>query len=281
MSSLTYRAANFPWDPIATSQLVCTKWVEIRQDLKISERQYSTSKLLEKTGSTGQHNLVLFRHSMGRIVQLEGSDTAAPRTFCTENHLEPYSQAETCRIDGLSRVRRALTWMQAVEYTILPVVTVTRSIHLLKPPSCDIDTSYSHPDVPFSIFVSIPWTPQVNEEIRLAESILHEAMHLVLSLKEEATDFVCPPKRHEMFYSPWRGEMRPVSGVLHGLFVFRAIYEFFRRFPPNELSEQLRGHLEGRMAELHAQFRQVSSFAKHTALTAPGRALAKQLLNGL
>ena len=66
------------------------------------------------------------------------------------------------------------------------VAKLVRVCHLIKPEDDDYDVSYSDPQVPFSIFVSVPQRRRANDALRVAESIVHEAMHLQLTLIEQA-----------------------------------------------------------------------------------------------
>ena len=99
-----------------------------------------------------------------------------------------------------------------------------RSLHILVAPTDDHDVSHSDPTVPFSIFVSIP-PSGARCRMRLAESIIHETMHLQLSTIERILPLVDQPEA--MHFSPWQQTPRPVSGLLHGLYVSTVIHSFF------------------------------------------------------
>ena len=51
-------------------------------------------------------------------------------------------------------------------------------------------------------------------------------MHLQLTLIEGAVPMVAGTG--DTLHSPWQGRMRPVQGILHGLYVFRVIQDFHR-----------------------------------------------------
>ena len=98
---------------------------------------------------------------------------------------------------------------------------LVRVCHLIKLADDDYDMSYSDPQVPFSIFVSVPQKRRPNDPLRVAESIVHEAMHLQLTLIEQVD-----PSRASVrggYFSPWKGAYRSPQGVLHALYVFRVI----------------------------------------------------------
>lgn len=104
---------------------------------------------------------------------------------------------------------------------LVPTVELlVRSIHIISSRGPGYDCSHSEPTIPFSILVSVPLGER-HAALRLAESILHEAMHLQLTLIEEDTDLVT--SQVEESYSPWQQQLRPAQGLLHGLYVFAAI----------------------------------------------------------
>lgn len=101
---------------------------------------------------------------------------------------------------------------------------VVRSVHLLTAPR-SYDVSRSIPSLPFSIFVSVPEADEAHGILRLAESIVHESMHLQLSLIERCLPIVeAGADEHGM--SPWQMRERPIAGLLHGLYVFAVITQF-------------------------------------------------------
>ena len=54
--------------------------------------------------------------------------------------------------------------------------------------------------------------------------MIHEAMHINLS--QTGIEEVIP-KPETLLYSPWRGALRPTSGVLHGAYVFTCLLRFY------------------------------------------------------
>jgi HEXXH motif-containing protein len=99
---------------------------------------------------------------------------------------------------------------------------VVKSIHLLVAEP-EYDISYSSPAIPFSIFVSVPRADERNAVVRLAEAIIHEAMHLQLTLIEAIVPLISGSPTTA--FSPWKHEDRPIQGVLHGLYVFGVIFQ--------------------------------------------------------
>lgn len=98
-----------------------------------------------------------------------------------------------------------------------------RSLHIIDHPGHGIDISFSLPDLPNSIFISIPDSGEKDAVPRLAEAIVHEVLHLQLTLVEKAYPIIRTDVETMYIYSPWRNELRPETGIVHALFVFRGL----------------------------------------------------------
>ena len=77
--------------------------------------------------------------------------------------------------------------------------------------------------MPGRIFISIPTSSDVRN-LRVAEAIVHEAMHLNLTNLERVTELV---RYNQPQISPWRAELRPAAGLLHGIYVFSCVSLFY------------------------------------------------------
>jgi HEXXH motif-containing protein len=115
-------------------------------------------------------------------------------------------------LDLLSRVAGVAALLSALVRAIHPLAAM---------PGWDV--SHSDPGLPFSIFVSLPGGGENDRVHRLAESIFHEALHLQLTLIEATSPLVADAANPG--FSPWKQEPRPLQGLLHGLYVFAAIYQ--------------------------------------------------------
>lgn len=87
------------------------------------------------------------------------------------------------------------------------------------------DVSHSEPRWPQAIFITVPSRRSQVSALRSAENIVHEAMHLQLTILEQASPLIADGRTK--MASPWRLEPRHLQGVLHGVYVFRCIAEFF------------------------------------------------------
>ena len=183
--------------------------------------------------------------------------------------------AEVERMSFRELLVKAISLIGAVDPFGGTVGALCRSVHPLMAPDADTDVSYSDPELPLSAFVSVPPSARYAVE-RLAENVLHEALHLQLSLVERILPMVVNGPMLENVFSPWAGEGRTVRGLLHGVYVFGNLCCFWTRVAeriPNA-SEFARD----RVAAIDAQLTQASHLLTCRELTAVGRRLASALL---
>lgn len=155
---------------------------------------------------------------------------------------------------------------------------LVRCIHLLKAPSPDVDCSFSRPDLPFSVFLSIPDQGSHARIERVAEALVHETMHLQLSLLERRIQFVESDLSGAVAFSPWRNGERNVQGVLHALYVFVIVHKLWRlvvRKSPSGLDQRF---AEGRVRTISDEFERAQLLLASPGITHEGRELVCQLL---
>ena len=164
------------------------------------------------------------------------------------------------------------------------VEALVQRVHPLVPRGPGYDSSHSDPELPFSIFVSIP-DREPAAALRLAESILHEAMHLQLSLFEAREPLVRQPQPNERAatgYSPWQNTERPIGGLVHGLFVFRVIFDWLGELSANRPHDrEIAGYAARRRSEIGQEVANVGDLAASPALTTPGKRLVSEWLAGI
>lgn len=161
------------------------------------------------------------------------------------------------------------------------IEALVQRVHPLVPSGPGYDSSHSDPELPFSIFVSIP-DGQPAAALRLAESILHEAMHLQLSLVEAREPLVRQPQPSERAatgYSPWQDTERPIGGLVHGLFVFRVIFDWLGALSASRPHDRDIAHYATRRGiEIRQEVESLGDLAASPALTAPGKRLVSDWL---
>ena len=147
------------------------------------------------------------------------------------------------------------------------VEAMVRHVHPLEAlPGYDV--SHSEPRWRTTIFVSVPERRDIVGALRLAESIVHEGMHLLLTDWESAGAFVADTEI--TMHSPWKGTARPAQGVLHGTFVFVCIVAFLFRLPASVLGPSGRDHVARRLVEISAELRAVNLRRLRSVLTPRG-----------
>ena len=175
---------------------------------------------------------------------------------------------ERC-LDGLLN---AITVLQQVPSLAAVVSFLVKSVHILEAPSPGFDVSFSDPLIPFSVFLNV--SEGRFAALRTAESLVHEAMHLQLTLIEQLVPIAKADQG--LHYSPWKRSMRPVSGLLHALYVFRVIDQWLTYLPKD--SADAKAYARKRRLEIHEEMEQLAheSFPEH--LTVAGRQLLSRLL---
>lgn len=156
------------------------------------------------------------------------------------------------------------------------VSSLCRSLHPLLAPDTKIDVSYSDPDVPFSIFVSCPPDTERDAVERLAENLIHEALHLQLSLVECAEPLITDASKDKRVFSPWAGEGRTVRGLLHAVYVFGNVRFFWEHIVSNVPDSA--SFAQTRIATINEEMGKAVHLARNDWLTATGQRLASSLL---
>ncbi|HZF93657.1 MAG TPA: HEXXH motif-containing putative peptide modification protein [Allosphingosinicella sp.] len=150
-----------------------------------------------------------------------------------------------------------------------------RKIYLLDaPPGYDI--SHSEPRWPESVFVSVPAGGGAVSALRSAESIVHESMHLHLTIYERREALVADPDAE--LFSPWKQELRDVQGNLHALYVFVCIRAFLTGLDLALFDSPGQRYLVRRADEITAELAALELEALNARLTPAGQALVDNIL---
>ncbi len=175
-----------------------------------------------------------------------------------------------------AQLEEALNLLNLVPTVWPTVCMLVRSLHIIDPGGDETDVSFSDPTVPFSVFVSVPRVWSEEAALRVAEAILHEAMHLHLTLVDRVIPLVVPQQL--MYYSPWRDEERDSEGMLQALYVFGVIRSFLRLIPVRRIST-VNDYMVDRIAQINLQIEQAQDFRGCDELTPDGAALASWLID--
>jgi HEXXH motif-containing protein len=119
------------------------------------------------------------------------------------------------------------------------------------------------------------------DAITLAEILLHEFQHLLLSAIEDLEPLVATDHDWQLGYAPWRDDPRPTAGLLHGSYAYLALTAFWRRQRRFGVqSERFRSAVE--FARWRSTtFEVARSLADSPALTITGRKVATEICGRL
>lgn len=198
----------------------------------------------------------------------------APPEVAAHVRDEGLALAEIDHADGrlFFDAANAITWAPSLAAI---VATRVRAIHLLHAEP-GYDVSHSEPRWRERIFASVPNRSDDVGALRLAESIIHEALHLHLTELET----IAPLVRDQTgtLASPWRPEPRGFGGVLHGAFVFVSLRAYFDLVIAS--SQPAERHLDQRRREIAQELSQLDSGTLAEGLTDVGAELISRLLAG-
>ena len=238
-------------------------------------KNYSTSRFLEGADSEILDVLDTGASSIAPDMSIELlSPTLADRwqsvglRFATKTEIEK---------SGLRRIlTKSLDLVRVITSLQGTVSSLCLSLHPLLAPDTRVDVSYSDPDVPFSVFVSCPPDTERNAAERFAESLVHEALHLQLSLVECAEPLITDASEGKQVFSPWAGEGRTVRGLLHAVYVFGNIRCFWKHIVSNVPGSA--SFARTRIATINEEMGKAVHLARNDWLTATGQRLASSFL---
>lgn len=269
-----------PWLPQLTDRLVKNARGTLYFRTGISVPDYGTARVL-----AGQPDAP--RNITARLPVCPNVENApailiealSPKDRCRYQDMgivfyEPDETIPPAVFDCLQEAVNLLRYEPTLQTTIAALVRVC---HVLKADN-DYDVSHSDPQVPFSIFISVPRRHRANDALRVIESIVHEAMHLQLTLIESELPLV--DRSVSTHFSPWKGTYRSPQGVLHALYVFRVIDKYFERLQTHSiLSVTDASYLSDRRKTISKQVDEIRTFGECPALTGWGSDVVRRLLN--
>ena len=269
------------WLPELTPALVNTAWHRVGRDLHLTRSSYGTVRVLRRNP---EETRWLVASVSVRSPYPAGNDDIPiellPEDLCSDwpplgSRFFGVEEIVDARVYGL--VEEALEILAGAPALLPTVSLLIRSLHLIDTADDQIDMSFSDPGFPFSVFVSVPGRRAENSALRVAEAILHEAMHLQLSLIEGFLPLVS--QTETTYFSPWINQYRSPQSVLHALYVFRVIDSFFGTELFGDPSRAILWR-DGfkRREEIVRQIRALDDFRACPSLTQEGAALVSRLL---
>lgn len=260
------------WENEITQFLVQHKWEALAKQFQIAPNTYTIAGCVMNGNTVSESNLLLPSTNNTISLALPSDDL---KGFYEEHGIVPVEIVIAESNEAVAKILSALDILKCIEPVHDFILKIVHSMQLIKAEYPDTDVSYSHPEIPFSIFFSLCDEVSSLSDVRVAESILHEAMHLKLTLIEGIVPLISPTAKG-LYFSPWRDEPRPARGVLHGLFVFKALLDFFEAIAETNVAEK--EYIESRINQIKEDLDQLTGFTLCPDLTKYGATLTTNLL---
>lgn len=269
------------WFPGLTKGLVAAAWRKLDRDLGLTPASYGTARVLRGDPTAARQVVAAVAVPSVDATTCEGipiellPDDLARRFADPE--LRFFSAGEIVKEGVRAVLQEALEVLGRVPTMLPTICSLVRALHLVDTQDDEIDVSFSDPGIPFSAFISVPGPGAVADALRVAEALLHEAMHLQLTLVEQVVPLVIPTQG--TYFSPWRGEYRSAQGVLHALYVFQVIDAFFgASSAAGAALAPFEHYARDRRREIASQVSEIQDFCDCADLTEDGAAVAALLL---
>lgn len=210
----------------------------------------------------------------GEPLEVGRRDSWLMKPFGTAIIFEEPEIAEKARVivdEALSIIE---AWRPAVANELRAICS---AVQFVRDPSAHPDkiVSFSDNSVPGALFVSVTQSEGLIDAYDLADSLVHEYRHQKLYLFERQYPTTSPGV---LVASPWRDDLRPVSGLLHAIFVFvelRRFWEYVLNKGPSRLHNRAVAQLEDTERNLSDAFETL----RGCELTRAGHKLADILEN--
>jgi hypothetical protein len=271
------RGSGAFWFDDLASILAQSCWHKLRAQLGLGKTDYGTARVLNQSRLADRNVMGCLQGSNSHVgIEVLSADVAE-RYY--NLGLKFYSAEEILGLDLIGVLDRAVQTISGVQGAARAVSTVLSMVHVLKPASPEYDISYSDPQLPFSIFVGVDASQRPNGALRLAESVFHECMHLQLTLIEDQVPLVAGDG--ENHFSPWRRTLRPTSGILHALYVFRAIQDLLGALIASKnLGNGANSYMIHRLRDIDEEVKQLEDLSVSQDLTPEGKAFVARLQVG-
>jgi hypothetical protein len=263
------------WFPELTADLATRAWESLQRDIGLTPDSYGTERVLSRSLSTPRVTITSLKTSPSTCatpsaIAIEALSPESAIKY-REQGVSFYSADEILQSTILLGLEDALVIINQVPSLMRTIATLVRSLHVIRPEDEDYDVSFSEPHIPFSIFVSVPERRISNDALRVAEAIVHEAMHLQLTLIQHMTPLLDPTSNK--YYSPWKREFRDAEGVLQALYVFKIIHDFLRALNATFIDANEEQKISKRLSAIRSQIGNVRGLRGDNALTSTGARL--------
>ena len=145
-------ADSSPWFPCLGQQLAKEKWKTLEKQTELNKDNYSTEACLIK-------KKIADLYPLAHVLQNQIPVFPMPFELALnneKNNIGSYNANELQALPIQECLDDAFEWLKFENSIIDTIRALVRNIHLLKLEDNEYDVSYSLPNIPFSIFVSIP-----------------------------------------------------------------------------------------------------------------------------
>lgn len=267
------------WFPDLTSELVNVGKKIIKDDLELTLSEYGTNLIWYKDRNIPRNIVTEISNPFSRSSKSIQIETLHRKIISSyeEAQIGFYNTEEIVNTSIMHCITEAINIIKLVPSLLTSIFTLVRCLHLIKLEDNEYDVSFSEPHIPFSIFISVPKERVKTDSLRVAEAIVHESMHLQLSLIERVIPLVYSSDKK--FYSPWKQELRNSQGVLHALYVFRVIGDFYKILEVSISCRTSLSFIQKRRREISIQVNEIQNFVQSPDLTTEGYYFVKRLLD--
>ena len=174
-----------PWLPSLTTSLVEQAEREQLAPIGLSLPTYGTQRIIARDPAAPRNLLAQIPLRDGRSLLIE--------ELCSDTHFDykkrglPLVSRQNYGPPIADKIAEALAALRGLPSLEISVLALIRSVHLLNVDNDSFDVSHSDPEIPLSVFLSVPNLTTPDVVLRVLESLVHEAMHLQLSLIERVT----------------------------------------------------------------------------------------------
>jgi hypothetical protein len=270
-----------PWLPELTEDLAALGWNDLYRRLGLTPYSYATARVMACDSTIPRRFITSIPAnvdgaSRGAVFNVETLEDVFARVY-ERKGVKFYTDEEISVENIFEQLAGAVAVLKYLPQLCTTVFTLVKSVHLINTDD-DYDVSFSEPHIPFTIFISAPRFRNPISVSRMAEAMVHEAMHLQLTLVEQVVDLI--KISESKYFSPWRGEYRSPQGVLHAIYVFRVIDRFFEELIDGGLASCPEGlnYMYSRRREISKQMQDIKSFLDCADLTELGANFVKHLL---
>ena len=140
----------------------------------------------------------------------------------------------------------------------------------------DTDSLDTHNSFSAANLIGLVFLSEAANELRLAEAIVHEFHHNELFAYSNVTPLI-DGAADRLFYSPWRQDARPLYGLIHAIFVFAGVCDFYRCMEQAQACYRYHDYVYGLHAERIWQLEIGLAQIPDDQLTEAGRGLISSL----